>query len=347
MPRSSIKKAREEQEFQDALTEAAVSEIVKSDKGDYQKLRKAAKLFLDQVQMTSDLYEDAIKQRKAADKIREMYSNMRDEETYTQKILGYQHSFENSLNNFLGRKIYLTYVKDDGSFNFYDDFNIGKLYEQATKNDGRGNLSASKMFDANDLQANINQTIQQSTERRREVYVTALARYRNKKDDKVRNPISNRNYPDEKTFYWQQRKSLLDHTERIMNEGLIAEAYAGAVINESDDIDGINREKVEDSLHNLWHSHIKGKKDSIGAAIKGDVTYRHNGDIQFAVKKGSFSTAKVGQYVNLALNIMQLKLLTPEELQKNFKQMTKITKASLQFIESEKARIEAEITEMA
>lgn len=343
MPRTNIKKKRAEQIFQETITKVTVDEIVKSDKGDYQKLQAAAKLFLDQVQMTSDLYEDAIKQRKVADKIREMYSNMRDEETYTQKILGYQHEFETSLNNFLGRTIYLTYVKDDGSFSFYDDFNIGKLYEKATKNTGRGNLSESKMFDANDLQANINQTIQHSVEKRREVYVTALARYRNENDE-ARNPISNRHYkPDERTFYWQQRSGRLNHTDRIMNEGLIAEAYAGAVINESSDINS----EIEGSLRNLWYNHIKGQKDSVGAAIKGDVVYKDNGDIQFAVKKGSFSTAKVGQYVNLALNIMQLKLLTPEELQKNFSQMVKITKASQQFIESEKARIEAAVAEMA
>ena len=342
MPRSSIKRARAQQAMiEDVVAKQSAEEIAKLDKGDYQKLRAAAKTFLDQVQMTSDLYEDAIKQRKVVDKIREMYANMRDEETYTQKILGYQHTFETSLNNFLGRTIYLTYVKDDGSFNFYGDFNIGKLYEQATKNTGRGNLSMNKMFDANDLQANINQVIQDSVEKRREVYVTALARYRNKNDE-ARNPVSHRHYkPDEKTFYWQQRKGLLSHTDRIMNEGLIAEAYAETVINDSSDV---NRD-VERSLGNLWHNHIKGQKDSVGAAIKGDVVYKDNGDIQFAVKKGSFSTAKVGQYVNLALNIMQLKQLTPDELQKNFKQMVKITKFSQKLVDDINAQIEKKIME--
>ena len=71
---------------------------------------------------------------------------------------------------------------------------------------------------------------------------------------------------------------------------------------------------MESSLKNLWLNYIKGKKDSIAALIKGDVVYSKNGDIQFAVKSGQYSTAKIGQYVNFAYNVLQLKELTIEQL---------------------------------
>jgi hypothetical protein len=42
-----------------------------------------------------------------------------------------------------------------------------------------------------------------------------------------------------------------------------------------------------------------------------------NGEIQFAVKSGSFSTASFGQYYRFAKNILELDFLTAEDLQNN------------------------------
>ena len=73
-------------------------------------------------------------------------------------------------------------------------------------------------------------------------------------------------------------------------------------------------DKIELGLKTLWTEHIL--KDSVGAAIKGDVVLTRNGHIQFAVKEGSFSTAKIGQYVRLAYNILQLQFLDASVLQR-------------------------------
>ena len=51
-----------------------------------------------------------------------------------------------------------------------------------------------------------------------------------------------------------------------------------------------------ESLKILYDNYIK--KDSIPAAVKGDVVEK-NGYIQYAIKQGQFSTAKIGQYINL------------------------------------------------
>lgn len=62
----------------------------------------------------------------------------------------------------------------------------------------------------------------------------------------------------------------------------------------------------------MWRNHIQ--KDSIGAAIKGDVVLDSNGKIQFAIKSGSFSTARIRQYILLAYNMLRLNYLSPEQL---------------------------------
>jgi len=92
-------------------------------------------------------------------------------------MLRLQHDFENELNKFLNRKIYLTYVNEDGTLNYYDDANIGKLYAQAGANRGRGNISASKIFDANDLEENIKNLLEESVKNKKKVYESALIRY--------------------------------------------------------------------------------------------------------------------------------------------------------------------------
>lgn len=94
-----------------------------------------------------------------------------------------------------------------------------------------------------------------------------------------------------------------------MNEGPIAEGYAGAVINEDPEV---SNSKMEHSLEVLWRNHIQ--KDSLGAAIKGDIVLDSNGKIQFAIKSGSFSTARIRQYILLAYNMLRLNYLSPEQL---------------------------------
>lgn len=294
-------------EIETDLIEETAQGVADINKEEFESLQKAAYLFLERTQMVSDLYKSAIAKTNLRSKITDLYKNMRDEQSYTQSILKYQHDFEIALNDFLNRTIYLAYVVDDGKINFYNDFNIGEIYKQATANKGRGNISGSKMFDANDLQEDIKEDIYKSMMNKTHVYQEAIRRYRSNKTEEKKNY-----HISERTFYWwnQYHKKLGGWTDPIVNEGPIAEGYAAAVINQDNDI---SNSHIENSLKLLWNRHIG--KDSIGAAIKGDVVYEDNGNIQFAIKKGSFSTAMVRQYLVLAYNITRLKRLTAEELQ--------------------------------
>lgn len=321
--------------IQETLTENSVREIQKIDKGDFEGLKNAANVYLNQIEILSTMYEETISKTRIKDKLKTMYQRMRDETSYTRLMLKYQHEFETALNQFLGRTIYLTYVNQDGTLNFYDDFNIGKLYATATANRGRGNISQSKIFDANDLQEDLRVMIQESIANKQQVYQTAIQRYHSDKDELKMNYD-----PSKNTFYWWKtwHKTLAGWTGPIVNEGPIAEGYADAVINEEPNI---NNNSIETSLEVLWNNYIG--KDSIGAALKGDVVLEKDGSIQFAIKKGSFSTAMVRQYIVLAYNIRQLNQLTIEELEENFLRLTKIGKATDQVLEDLKNKAEEEV----
>lgn len=321
------------------ILSATKEDISEFDKEGFLQFQHASQKFLDDIEIISKEYQGVVSKSSIKNKITELYKSMREDSAYTQKMLKCQHEFETALNEFLGRVIYLTYVNEDGSINFYGDVNIGELYRQATANRGRGNISASKMFEANDLQEDIKNSIERSMANKKAVYQAAIARYRRNKGEEHMNYNISKN-----TFYWwaQYHKTLGGWTDPIVNEGPIVEGYAGAVINEDPEV---SNSKIEHSLEVLWRNHIQ--KDSIGAAIKGDVVLDSNGKIQFAIKSGSFSTARIRQYILLAYNMLRLNYLSPDQLVNvnTFKQLTSggLSKMADAFVEyiNEKTYVEA------
>ena len=295
--------------IEQSLIKNTSQKVSEADKEDFIIFQAAAKKFLNQIEELSKKEYSQVSKSTIKQNITKLYQEMRENTEYTRAIIQYQHEFEVALDNFLGRTIYLTYVVPEGDLYFYGSANIGELYKTATAQKGRANIAESKMFEANDLQAKIKEDIKRSIANKKKVYQEALSRY--DKDKKEEYMHYN---PSEKTFYWwaQYHKKLGGWTDRISNKGPIAEGYAGAVINQDPEI---NNNNLEHSLEKLWLNHIK--KDSIGAAIKGDVVLDSNGNIQFAIKSGSFSTARIRQYLGLAYNVLQLKNLSAKELISN------------------------------
>lgn len=292
--------------IKDGYQDILANDIWEIDTGDFNALQEKARLFLNRVYFLSNIYGNIVKKTKLSDKIQDIYGMMKRELQYTRDITLLAHNFEISLNSFLGRTIYLTYVKQDGSLLFYGDANIAKLYNKVTRNKGRGNISKGKIFDANDLDENLKRAIYNSQQKRYLIYQKAIQRW-----EKNKNELNKKYNPSKNTFYWRlaDNHHITGWTSPIATKGIIAEGYAGAVINEDSDI--INS-KIETSLQQLWLKHIQA--DSIGGLVKGDIILKNNGDIQFAIKSGSFSTARLGQYINLAENIQQLQQVSLEEL---------------------------------
>lgn len=309
-----------------SIIEAAAPDLVEVDYNDFEQLKVAANQFITKVENMINRMRHTHQLIQSKTSIKNsmtiFYQLMRQSTQFTQEALILQHTFETQLNNFLGRKIYLGWVNDEGHILYLDEANIGRLYANATANMGRGNISASKirdMMDVNDLTEALQKRLEESEKLRAHVYNVAIARWSgNEKDETIKNYN-----PSKKTFYWRliDNHHISGWTKPIATKGVIAEGYAGAVINEDPKVISSD---LEYSLKVLYENHIQ--KDSVGAAIKGDIVWNQDGNIQFAIKEGSFSTAKFGQYLNLAYNTIQINIISANEYEKYLPKLVRISK---------------------
>lgn len=332
-----------EEIIQKSLQQTLSQDLVKVDEGDFIALKLAANQFINKVENISyqgqRIYSVLINGGSIKKGIAQFYQWMRSSQSFTRQALQLQHQFQEQLNNFLGRTIYLTYVKEDGSLLYLDDTKIGELYAQATKNVGRGNISASKveqMTDTEKIQDELYKRLKASQELRAHVYKIAIARWQSN----VNNELTKKYDPSKNTFYWRlyDNHHITGWTNPIATKGIIAQGYAGAVINEDPQVIS---SQLESSLKILYQNHIQ--KDSIGGAIKGDVVLNQNGQIQFAIKQGSFSTARFGQYLILAYNIQQIKQISKEEFMKYLPQLVKLNKITNAIIQNLNDNIEPQL----
>lgn len=254
--------------------------------------RKFLRIVQEQIQVIE--HQDVIKEMQETKNVFSLlYGGMRSSSNITQQILLAQHDFEKVLNTFLNREIYLTFVTEDGSILVQDDVATGKIYQQATANAGRGNISIDAALNYQSIDQkvkDINAEIQKEVRRKQLVYQTAISRWNENQDN------TKQTY---KKFYWIKNNTRRGWSQKIDNQGRIAEAYAQAVIARRDNKD-ISNTNIEGSLEILSQYYIG--RDNIPAALKGDITVEGS-NIQYAIKANRASTARVGQYIKLAYNI--------------------------------------------
>lgn len=308
----------------ETITQATSLELVNVTKGDFQSLKLAARLFIDRINEISELGISISRITPLKEQLLAFYDMMRYSTQFTREALELQHAFETKLNDFLGRTITLTYVTKEGDLYFYNDAHIGELYAKATRNRGRGNIGRTKMFESYDIEEQLRVKMLQSAAQRKGVYIEALQRWEHNKNEDTMNYD-----PSYHTFYWHLRSSryISGWTDPIATRGIIAEGYADAVINEAEDV---KTDSLEPSLEALWLNHIV--PNSVAAAITGDVALQGDGNILFAVKSGSFSTAQFGQYVRLAYNILQINEMNVEDFKEALPQLIKVNDLTNQII---------------
>lgn len=308
----------------DSIVENIAFDFVEVEYGDFEQLKLAANNFIVEVQK---LYDNAIhtsqliKMSKIKTGLQYFYQYMKNSERFTRQILELQHYFESQVNNFLGRTFYLSWVNEEGHILYLDEAKIGQLYKtKATRASGRGNISKETMQKLNnqDLEKSLQDRFQKSENLRKHVFKIAVARWQANRD-KENNPFwANKYYS---TFWWRNESQGTEkwgHSRKIPNKGTIAQGYVGAVINEDEKVTNVN---IQSALKYLYENHIE--LNSIPAIVKGDVVWNQNGNIQFAVKEGSFSTARFGQYFNVALNIRNMEKMSVEDFKKELPKMVK------------------------
>ena len=245
---------------------------------------------------------------------------MRVDTEYTRDALAAQHEFEVHVNAFLNRNVYLAYVYPDGTVDFGGEDALARLYGMATAQFGRGNVSAGSVNDdifkdRDEIIHALQSQYERAADERKEVYVEAVRRYLAQPPEAHYYKKSTK-HDWSKTYWWyiknRQDSSAWGHTDKINNIGDIAEGYVDTVVNEDTNV---NNSHLEESLESLW-AHIR--RNNTPAIIREDVSLKNSkGDIQFAVKSGSFSTASIGQYYRFAQNIVKLKFLTAKDLENN------------------------------
>jgi hypothetical protein len=281
-----------EKEFLEVASQAVLEE----EEEPFAKLKNAAKIFLKNVEGFYEENSQLTNAISAKSNIQKIYAQMKNSEQETQRLVLETFSFEEAVNEFLNRNIYLTFVKDDGSILFFEKESVKEIYGNVTRNKGRGGFRKIKesLPQANlekSLQTLINDSIQEYSS----VYTTALERYRDKKNGK--------------RFYWIREKSnRRKYTKKISDEGRIAEGYAESVLNQ-------HFQKNNDIEKNLSILENYIKKDFIFGFLKGDIILKETSglpsvSVQFAVKKENASTEKIGPALAFAYNILQISSLT-------------------------------------
>ncbi len=305
----------------DSIVDITSKDFVIVEEGNFQSLKKAAKKFVDEVLI---YYQNLlrtqrlIKTQNLKNGLQYFYQYMRENTNFTKNVLQLQAYFENQLNNFLGRKIHLAWVSKEGHLLFVDEANINQIYKKAFGQFGRGGIDESVL---NNMTSTIEQALidkfKESQELRIGVYTTIRNRWLDPKN--------------KQRFYYHgyyKNFNRRRYTRRFPNLGGIAEGYAGAVINDDPEIawkEGQSEIKRQNSIRKLYEKHIQ--LDSVAGAVKGDVKFQldeANGNIHFAVKEGSFSTAKFGQFFALAQKILQIEKITKTDFENQIPKLIRI-----------------------
>ena len=331
--------------IQESLVEASVTEITESQKADFSRLLKKADIFLKRYDKVIEWYQKINDQfiddsTTPAQKATVLYKSMKNDQILTQKLINLQFNLESALNKFLDRKIYLTWVTEDGDFLLKDEDTLleSSFVKKITSNEGRGNISKSTMEELMEnakktpiegLSEDIQKQIKERQDKWRETYKTAVERFEEvtkvlKEGNK--GVTSSHFYYDENIDKYNEQKNRSKKIAISGARGRMAEAYIQVLMAPRADDDDTNdkNKTLSDKLRSL--NYYIGK-DNIPAIVKGDVILNNNSSIHFAVKEGSFSTARFGQYYRFAYNLSILKakgnqyFLTKEELTSYLKPM--------------------------
>ena len=321
-----------------SIIDITSTDFVVVEKGDFEKLKQSARLFVNKV---LEYYQESLRVKKIINienlknGLQYFYQYMRENTIFTQNILQLQHYFESQLNNFLGRKIFLAWVSENGQIKYFDETKIGQIYKKAFGQFGRGGISQSVL---KNTESNINENLikkfKESQQLRIGVYQTIKDRWLEPKN-------KNRFYFHGYYQNFQRRK----YTRSFSNLGGIAEGYVNAVINEDEKIawkPGQSDKSKQSSIRALYEQHIS--LNSIAAAIKGDVIFKESdGEIHFAVKEGQFSTAQFGQYFALAQNILRQFVITKHDFQQSLPKLIKIDDITRNILENAFQEVESNI----
>lgn len=305
------------------IVERSSEEISAKEQESFMELKKIASSFINAVNRQyvqtvkkGGLNKITINQKNISTPLQYFYAYMRQYDNLVNTIKKYQLNFEKQLNIFLNRKMVMTIVDPkDGQVYFLNDLGVKMLYDRAGKNFGRFNASLSQTFikelqNQEGLQYEMRQLFDQGIRRWQPAFQKIIKQMEENDDNWI---------------FYKRYNNLRKYLSNNYSRGNIAEGYMRAVINDSTNIE----DEGQKILH-LYENHIK--RDSKPGALEGDVIKKQGQKIyldekglqqHFAIKEGSFSTAKIGQFLAIAQYIKESSFLTPDDLKNSLSSIIK------------------------
>lgn len=270
------------------------------------------------------------------DRIQAIGSIMHGDASAVQRILILSHSFENALNNFLGRQIPITWVSSSGNIQIASESDILSLYGSAKlglsaqhdvlkgiqegksyvgRIQGVNNATFKNKFLNPELQK-IQEDLNRSAQNKKRVFIEAKRRYNNSENMSYASNPKHQNTI--KNIYWRvaiKNGARIHWSGRISNPGYIGQGYVAMVLHTKNNelnkkISFANPKNMppydliaEDYLRILAEYALQG--DPIPGIIQGDVKATEDGTIQLAVKQGrNFSSASIAGNIAIAYAIL-------------------------------------------
>ena len=317
-----------EQQINNLIKEITVDSIQQDKKLDFEEFRIISKNYINKVQK----YINNLQNRKnLLDRISAIGGLMHNDLSSVQQLLVLSHTYQTALNNFLGRKIPITWVSKTGNIKIVQESAILKAYGSAnlglSAQHGSGNTSyvgriegvnnstfQKELLDPQlkDLQ----EQLTRSAQNKKRVFIQAKRRWNDSinmayaSNPKTANKVKN--------IYYRvavANGSRLRSSGKISNPGYIGQGYVAMVLHTKND--QLNNKITfptskqappynliaQDYLRILANYALQG--DTIPGIIQGDVKATEDGNIQLAIKQGSnFSSASIAGNIAIAYAIL-------------------------------------------
>lgn len=317
----------------------APEDIKQNLKGNALYLRDAALNFIIEIENIINKYEELDKKISLfSQPLSNLGKAMQRNKQDLQSIISKQYTFEQQLNNFLGRSINFAWVDSEGNILYADQTTAKEIYTSAnlstdSKKRYVGKVSSTQVKQKatqmpSFVQDHYANAVQFRTLKHQALFQLILERL-NKNKDKT-NPWSKKYYS---RVYWEGHNPIgvkgnnFHHPKyqwsAKYNQGHISQGYVNFIFNK------INWYGTgESDIGNFMMNEIQ--KDTTPGIVKGDIVLGEgngiNNKIQIAIKsQNTFNTASIGTYLSVAYQVIafwdELENLTIQEVEKILKNL--------------------------
>ena len=306
------------QRLASAISEKSGEEVGNVAAGDYQKLRAAALSFINGVKhfgenakiSESDIMNFTKGDYAKAKQI--LVKNIAEKE-----MIGLYTKFQEALDNFLDRELFLAIVLDNGEILFFDSVQEKAIYENSSKNKkrlnlNRGGIDPSAVFSEIENQLFLNSEEQEHSKKVQNIYKLSVERF---DETMSEGEAYGKKWP---YIYWHEDGGKREYGF-VSNKGILGEAYILALFERIENTKLVY--STDDAnLRPFYYDYILSADNRSGAII-GDISNDILDKVQISVKAmaANRNTGASSQSFPILVSIAQdiiesASNMTPQEL---------------------------------